>query len=189
MLRRTYKRRTKSFWRFQTLRDLVSDSMAIDMGSANTVILVRGRGIVVDEPSVVAVNKLTGEAVAIGREAEEMQGREARELSLVWPVADGVVADFDNTQKMLAHFVRAARGGFSHFSRRAVMSILSGITHVEHRALLSAAEHAHIGRVYMIEEGLAAAIGAGVDIEDRRASAVVDLGGDSTNIAILAPRQ
>jgi rod shape-determining protein MreB len=186
MLRRTYKRRTKSFWRFQTLRDLVSDSMAIDMGSANTVISVRGRGVVIDEPSVVAVNKQTGEAVAIGREAEEMQGREAREVSLVWPVADGVVADFDNTQKMLAHFVRAARGGFSHFSRRAVMSILSGLTHVEHRALLAAAEHAHIGRFYMVEEGLAAAIGAGVDVEDRRASAVVDLGGDSTNIAVVA---
>jgi rod shape-determining protein MreB len=186
MLRRTYKRRTKSFWRFQTLRDLVSDSMAIDMGSANTVIAVRGRGIVVDEPSVVAVSKQTGEVVAIGREAQEMQGREARELSLVWPVADGVVADFDNTQKMLAHFVRAARGSISHFSRRAVMSVLSGVTHVEHRALLSAAESAHIGRVYMVEEGLAAAIGAGVDVADKRAVAVIDLGGDSTNIAVVA---
>lgn len=186
MLRRTYKRRTKSFWRFQTLRDLVSDSMAIDMGSANTVIAVRGRGVVIDEPSVVAVSKQTGEVLAIGREAEEMQGREAREMSLVWPVADGVVADFDNTQKMLAHFVRSARGSFSHFSRRAVMSVLSGVTHVEHRALLSAAESAHIGRVYMVEEGLAAAIGAGVDVEDRRASVVIDLGGDSTNIAVVA---
>jgi rod shape-determining protein MreB len=160
--------------------------MAIDMGSANTVIHVRGRGIVVDEPSVVAVNKLTGEALTIGREAQEMQGREAREVALVWPVAHGVVADFDHTQKMLAHFVRNARGGISHFSRRAVMSVLSGVTHVEHRALLAAAEHAHIGRVYMVEEGLAAAIGAGVDAEDKRAAAVVDLGGDSVNIAVVA---
>ena len=183
---RTYKRRTRSFWRFQSLRELISDSMAIDMGSSNTVIAVRGRGVVVDEPSLVAVNKTTGELVAIGREAAEMQGREAREVSLVRPVADGVVADFDHTQKMLAHFVRAARGGFSHFSRRAVMSVLSGVTHVEHRAMLAAAESASIGRVYMVEEGLAAAIGAGVDIEDKRAAAVVDIGGDSTNVAVVS---
>ena len=183
---RTYKRRTRSFWQFQTLRDLVSDSMAIDMGSANTVVAVRGRGVVVDEPSVVAVNKVTGEVVAIGREAREMHGREAREVSLVWPVADGVVADFDNTARMLSHFVRAARGGVSHFSRRAVMSVLSGVTHVEHRALLAAAEEAHIGRVYMVEEGLAAAIGAGVNVEDKHASVVVDIGGDSTNVAVVS---
>ncbi len=183
---RTYKRRTRSFWQFQTLRDLVSDSMAIDMGSANTVVAVRGRGVVVDEPSVVAVNRLTGEVVAIGRAAREMHGREAREVSLVWPVADGVVADFDNTARMLSHFVRAARGGVSHFSRRAVMSVLSGVTHVEHRALLSAAEEAHIGRVYMVEEGLAAAIGAGVNVEDKHASVVVDIGGDSINVAVVS---
>ena len=183
---RTYKRRTRSFWQFQTLRDLVSDSMAIDMGSANTVVAVRGRGVVVDEPSVVAVNRLTGEVVAIGREAREMHGREAREVSLVWPIADGVVADFDNTARMLSHFVRAARGGVSHFSRRAVMSVLSGVTHVEHRALLSSAEQAHIGRVYMVEEGLAAAIGAGVNVEDKHASVVVDIGGDSVNVAVVS---
>ncbi|HVG31172.1 MAG TPA: rod shape-determining protein [Pyrinomonadaceae bacterium] len=186
MLRRNYKRRNSSFWHFQTLRDLVSDSMAIDMGSSNTVIAVRGRGVVVDEPSVVAVNKMTGEVVAIGREAHEMQGREAREVTLVRPLVDGVVADFDNTRKMLSHFVRAARGGISHFSRRAVMSVLSGVTHVEQRALLTAAEHAHIGRIYMVEEGLASAIGAGVSVEDKQSAAVVDLGGDSTNIAVVA---
>ena len=186
MLRRNYKRRTNSFWHFQTLRDLVSDSMAIDMGSSNTVIAVRGRGVVVDEPSVVAVNKMTGEVVAIGREAHEMEGREAREVALVRPFVDGVVADFDTTQKMLSHFVRGARGGISHFSRRAVMSVLSGVTHVEHRALLTAAEHAHIGRVYMVEEGLASAIGAGVDVEEKQSAAVVDIGGDSTNIAVVS---
>lgn len=186
MVPRNYRRRTLSFWRFNALRELVSDSMAIDMGSASTIIAVRGRGVVVDEPSVVAVNKATGEVVAIGEEASEMQGREARELTLVAPLVDGVVADFDRTQRMLDHFVRAARSGFSHFSRRAVMSVLSGVTHVEHRALLSAAEHAHIGRVYMVEEGLAAALGAGVSVEDKNASAVVDIGGGTTNIAIVA---
>jgi rod shape-determining protein MreB len=186
MAKRSYKRRTPSFWHFGRLRELISDSMAIDMGSASTIIAVKGRGVVVDEPSIVAVNKLTGEVVAYGREANEMQGREAREITLVAPMMGGVVADFVYTEKLLDHFVRQARSGVSHFSRRAVMGVLSGVTHVEQRALLTAAEHAHIGRIYMVEEGLAAAIGAGVDIEDARASAVVDIGGDTTNIAIVA---
>jgi rod shape-determining protein MreB len=168
------------------LRNLVSDSMAIDMGSAGTIISVRGQGIVVDEPSVVAVNKITGEVVAVGREARQMQGREARDVSVIAPLVDGVVADFERTQAMLDRFVRKARSGISHFSRRAVMSVLSGVTQVEQRALLGAAEHAHIGRVYMVEEGLAAAIGAGVSVSDERASAVVDIGGGTTNVAVVA---
>lgn len=178
--------KTRSLISFKGLRNLVSDSMSIDMGSANTIIAVRRRGIVIDEPSIVAVSKTTGEVVAIGKEAHEMQGREARDVTLIAPLVDGVVADFERTQKMLEHFVRAARSGISQFSRRAVMSVLSGVTHVEQRALLSAAEQAHIGRVYMVEEGLAAAIGAGVKVEDKHASAVVDIGGGSTNIAVVA---
>jgi rod shape-determining protein MreB and related proteins len=171
---------------FAGLRDLVSDSMAIDLGSSTIIIAVRGRGIVVDEPAVVAVNKMSGEVVAIGREAHDMQGREPRDVQLVAPLVDGVVADFERTQKVLDHFVREARSGFSHFSRRAVMSVLSGITQVEQRALMAAAEEAHIGRVYMVEEGLAAAVGAGVSVEDKRASAVVDIGGGTTNVAVVA---
>ena len=182
-------RKTRSFMGLNALRDLVSDSMAIDMGSASTIIAVRGRGVVVDEPSVVAVDKATREVVAIGNEAQEMRGREAREVSVIAPFVDGVVADFEMTQAMLAHFVRAARSGFSHVSRRAVMSVLSGVTHVEQRALLAAAEHAHIGRVHMVEEGLAAAIGAGVSVEDKTAAAVVDIGGGTTNVAVVARGQ
>src|ERR671932_500758 len=178
--------KTKTVLGLNALTNLVSDSMAIDMGSASTIIAVRGRGIVVDEPSVVAVNKVTGEVVAVGREARQMQGREARDVSVIAPLVDGVVADFERTQAMLDRFVRGARSGISHFSRRAVMSVLSGITQVEQRALLAAAESAHIGRVYMVEEGLAAAIGAGVSIEDKNASAVVDIGGGTTNVAVGA---
>lgn len=178
-------RRTRALMGFDALRDLVSDSMAIDMGSAGTIISVRGQGVVVDEPSVVAVNKATGEVVAFGREARQMQGREARDVTVIAPLVDGVVADFERTQAMLDHFVRKARSGISHFSRRAVLSVLSGVTQVEERALMSAAEHAHIGRVYMVEEGLAAAIGAGVGT-DERASAVVDVGGGTTNVAVVA---
>ena len=159
--------------------------MAIDMGSASTIIAVRGRGIVIDQPSVVAVNKITGEVIAVGDEARKMQGREARDVAVIAPLVDGVVADFERTREMLDHFVREARSGISHVSRRAIMSVLSEVTQVEQRALLSAAEKARISRVYMIEEGQAAAIGAGVPIDDEHASAVVDIGGGTTNVAVI----
>ncbi len=177
--------KTSTFLGLNALRSLVSDSMAIDMGSASTIIAVRGRGIVVDEPSVVAVNKITGVVIAVGNEAHKMQGREARDVTVIAPLVDGVVADFERTRAMLDHFVREARSGISHFSRRAIMSVLSEVTQVEQRALLSAAEEARISRVYMIEEGQAAAIGAGVPITDERAAAVVDIGGGTTNVAAI----
>ncbi|MGI9168153.1 MAG: rod shape-determining protein [Pyrinomonadaceae bacterium] len=177
--------KTSSFMGLRALRNLVSDSMAIDMGSASTIIAVRGRGVVVDQPSVMAINKVSGAVMAVGSEAQKMQGREARDVTVVAPLIDGVVADFETTRAMLDHFVQDARSGISHFSRRAIMSVLSGITQVEQRALLSAAEQAHIGRVYMVEEGLAAAIGAGVPVDDPHASAVVDIGGGTTNIAAI----
>lgn len=160
--------------------------MAIDMGTARTIIAVRGRDVVLDEPSLVAVNEITEEIVAYGNEAYEMQGREAREVVVMAPLVGGVVADFERTKKMLAEFVQKARSGISHVSREAVMSVISEVTHVEQRALLSAAEDAKIDKVYMMEEGLAAAFGAGVDPEDKRASAVVDIGASTTNIAIVA---
>jgi len=159
--------------------------MAIDLGSASTSIAVRGRGVVVDEPSVVAVNKATGEVIAVGNEAHKMQGREARDVTVIAPLVDGVVADFERTRTMLDHFVREARSGVSHFSRRAIMSVLSEVTQVEQRALLAAAEEARISRVYMIEEGQAAAIGAGVPLTDEHAAAVVDIGGGTTNVAAI----
>lgn len=177
--------KTGSWIGLNALRNLVSDSMAIDMGSASTIIAVRGRGVVIDEPSVVAVNKITGEVISVGNEARKMQGREARDVAVIAPLVDGVVADFERTRAMLDHFVREARSGISHFSRRAIMSVLSEVTQVEQRALLSAAEEARISRVYMIEEGQAAAIGAGVPITDEHASAVVDIGGGTTNVATI----
>ena len=177
--------KTKTFLGLNALRNLVSDSMAIDMGSASTIIAVRGRGVVVDEPSVVAVNKVTGEVIAVGNEAHKMQGREARDITVIAPLVDGVVADFERTRTMLDHFVREARSGISHFSRRAIMSVLSEVTQVEQRALLAAAEEARISRVYMIEEGQAAAIGAGVPLNDEHAAAVVDIGGGTTNVAAI----
>jgi rod shape-determining protein MreB and related proteins len=167
----------------RALQNLVSDSMAIDMGSASTIISVRGRGVMVDEPSLVAVDTITGEVIAIGREAEQKYGREERGVAVIAPLVNGVVADFERTRQMLAHFVSKARGGLS---RRALMSIFSDVTEVERRALLSAAQHAKVGKVGMIEEGLAAAFGSGVKADDSRGSAVVDIGGGTTNVAIVA---
>jgi rod shape-determining protein MreB len=177
--------KTKTLLGLSAIQNLVSDSMAIDMGSASTIIAVRGRGVVVDEPSVVAINRVTGEVIAVGNEAHKMQGREARDVTVIAPLVDGVVADFERTRTMLDHFVKEARSGMSHFSRRAIMSVLSEVTQVEQRALLAAAEEARISRVYMIEEGQAAAIGAGVPINDEHAAAVVDIGGGTTNVAAI----
>ena len=170
----------------RALQSLVSDSMAIDLGSASSIISIRGRGVVVDEPSLVAVDTVTGEVIAIGREAEQKYGREERGVAVIAPLVNGVVADFERTKQMLAHFVGKARGGLSHFSRRALMSVFSDVTEVERRALLSAAQHAKVGRVGMVEEGLAAAFGSGVKADDSHGSAVVDIGGGTTNVAIVA---
>jgi rod shape-determining protein MreB and related proteins len=177
--------KTAAFMGMGALRNLVSDSIAIDLGSAATIIYVRGSGVVVDQPSLVAVNNISGEVVAVGLEARAMYGREARDITVVAPLLNGVVADFERTREMLAYFVREARSGSSFFSRRALMSVYPGVTHVERRALLTAAEHARIGRVMMMDEGLAAAFGAGVKLDDVRASAVVDIGSGTTNVAVV----
>jgi rod shape-determining protein MreB len=182
----SFTSKTAAFIGIRSLRNLVSDSMAIDMGSASTVIYVRGRGVVVDEPSLVAVNVINGDVVAIGKEAQQMYGREAREVTVIAPLLNGVVADFERTKEMLGQFVRTARSGVSHFSRRALMSVMAGITQVEQRALLNAAKEASIGRVCMIEGGLAAALGSGVKMDDSHASTIVDIGGATTNVAIVA---
>lgn len=160
--------------------------MAIDLGTASTIIAVKGRGVVLDEPSLVAINEMTEEIVAFGQEAAEMTGREGRDVTVKAPLTGGVVADFERTKKMLAHFVKKAKTGGSNISLQAVMSMVSDVTHVEQRALFHAAEEAHIGRVFMMEEGLAAAFGAGVLPTDKRATAIVDIGAGTTNIAIVA---
>lgn len=172
--------------KISSLKKLVTDSMAIDLGTASTIIAVKGRGVVVDEPSLVAINETTEEIVAFGVEAAEIIGREGRDLIVKAPLTGGVVGDFERTKKMLAHFVKKAKTGGSNISLQAVMSMVSDVTHVEQRALLNAAEEAGIGKVFMMEEGLAAAFGAGVLPTDKRASAVVDIGAGTTNVAVIA---
>lgn len=169
-----------------SLRKLVTDLMAVDLGTANTIIAVKGRDIVLDEPSMVAINELTDEIVAYGQEAHDMLGREGRDIVVKHPLSGGVIADYELTKKMLAHFVKKAKSGGSQMSLQAVMSMTSDVTHVEQRALLNAAQEAHIGKVFIMEEGLAAAFGAGVTPRDKRASVVVDFGAGTTNIAIVA---
>lgn len=170
----------------RSLKKYVTDSMAIDMGTANTIIAVKGRDIVFDEPSIVAINELTDKIVAYGQEAFDLRGREGRGVTVMSPLTHGVIADFERTKKMLAHFVKKSKTGGSQVSLEAVMSMISDVTHVEQRALLNAAEEANIGKVYMMEEGLASAFGAGVSPEDKRASAIIDIGAGTTNIAIVA---
>jgi rod shape-determining protein MreB and related proteins len=182
----SFTSKTAAFVGLRSLRNLISDSMAIDLGSASTVIYVRGRGVVIDEPSLVAVNVISGDVIAIGKEAQQIYGRETRDVGVIAPLLNGVVADFERTKEMLAHFVRNARSGLSHLSRRALMSVMAETTQVEQRALLSAAKEASIGRACMIEGGLAAALGAGVKIDDAHASAIVDIGGATTNVSIVA---
>src|SRR6476469_7569813 len=170
----------------KSLKKLVTDQMAIDLGTASTIIAVKGRGIVLDEPSMIAVNEMSEEIVAFGQEAADMTGREGRDVVVKAPLIGGVVADFERTKKMLAHFVKKAKTGGSNISIQAVMSLVSDVTHVEQRALLNAADEAGIGKVFMMEEGLAAAFGAGVLPTDKRASAIIDIGAGTTNIAIVA---
>ena len=172
--------------KISSLKKLVTDQMAIDLGTANTIIAVKGRGVVLDEPSLVAINELTEEIIAFGQEAADLIGREGRDIQVKAPLIGGVVADFERTKKMLAYFVKKAKTGGSNLSLSAVMSMTSDVTHVEQRALINAAEDAGIGKVFMMEEGLAAAFGAGVLPTDKRASAIVDIGAGTTNIAIIA---
>ena len=172
--------------KISSLKKLVTDSMAIDLGTASTIIAVKDRGVVLDEPSLVAINEMSEEIVAFGQEAAEMTGREGRDVIVKAPLIGGVVADFERTKKMLAHFVKKAKTGGSNISLQAVMSMVSDVTHVEQRALINAADEAGIGKVFMMEEGLAAAFGVGVLPTDKRATAIVDIGAGTTNIAVIA---
>lgn len=170
-----------------SLKKLVTDLMAVDLGTANTIIAVKGRNIVLDEPSMVAFNEMTEDIVAYGQEAYDMLGREGRDIVVKRPLSNGVIADYELTKKMLAHFVKKAKtGGSKQMSLKAVMSMTSDVTHVEQRALMNAAEEAHIGKVFIMEEGLAAAFGAGVAPKEKRASVVVDFGAGTVNIAVVA---
>ncbi|QEK12307.1 rod shape-determining protein [Crassaminicella thermophila] len=166
---------------------MFSKDMGIDLGTANTLVYVRGRGIVVREPSVVAIQEDTKEVLAVGQEAKQMIGRTPGNIIAIRPLKDGVIADFDITQSMLKYFIKRAYPKKSlFFAPRVVVGVPSGVTEVERRSVEEAALQAGAKEAYLIEEPMAAAIGAGLPVEEPTGSMVVDIGGGTTEIAIIS---
>lgn len=166
--------------------DSFSKDMGIDLGTANTLVSMRGKGIVLREPSVVAIQRDTGEILAVGEEAKQMLGRTPGNIIAIRPLKDGVIADFDTTQAMLKYFIQKATGGFSFFRPRVVVGVPSGVTEVERRAVIDATIQAGAREAYLIEEPMAAAIGAGLPVHDPTGNMVVDIGGGTTEVAVIS---
>lgn len=160
--------------------------IGIDLGTANVLVYVKGKGIVLREPSVVAVDRDTNRVLAIGEEARRMIGRTPGNIVAIRPLRDGVIADYDITEAMLRHFIEKVVGRRFVFRPRIMICIPSGVTMVEQRAVQEAAEQAGARRTMLIEEPLAAALGAGLDISEPRGSMVVDIGGGTTDIAVIS---
>ncbi|WSC90521.1 rod shape-determining protein [Streptosporangium sp. NBC_01639] len=160
--------------------------MAVDLGTANTLVYVRGRGIVLNEPSVVAINTTSGKIVAIGIEAKRMIGRTPGNIVAIRPLKDGVIADFDVTERMLRYFIQRVHKR-RHFAKpRIIIAVPSGITGVEQRAVKEAGYQAGARQVFIIEEPMAAAIGAGLPVHEPTGNMVVDVGGGTTEVAIIS---
>ena len=163
----------------------LNSDIAIDLGTANTLIHMRGAGIVINEPSIVSKSTKTGKIIAVGNEARDMLGRTHPNITTIRPMKDGVIADFEMTDGMLQGFIKKIN--LSRFARpKMVICVPSGITEVEKRAVQESAERANASRVYLIEEPVAAAIGIGIDISKPIGSMIVDIGGGTTEIAVLA---
>jgi rod shape-determining protein MreB len=174
----------------ERLRGLFSVDMGIDLGTCNTLVAVRGQGIVLNEPSVVAVRKGTNQVLnngqAVGWVAKEMLGKTPGSISAIRPLKDGVISDFEITEAMLGYFIRKVNGKNRIFGPRVVISVPSGITAVEKHAVFNSAARAGARMTYLIEEPLAAAIGAGLPFMEPRGSMIVDIGGGTTEVAILS---
>ncbi len=163
-----------------------SNDLAVDLGTANTLVYVRGEGIVLNEPSIVAINQKDHSLLAVGQEAKAMLGRAPGSIQVVRPLRHGVIADFDTTEKMLSYFITRVRRGPSLVHPRVVVTVPSGITQVEKRAVRDSARHAGAREVYLIEEPVAAAIGAGLSIQEPGANMIVDIGGGTTEVAVIS---
>jgi len=175
---------------FDSLLGLFSADMGIDLGTCNTLVCVRGEGIVLNEPSVVAVKRGTNRVVmggnAVGIVAKEMLGKTPGSITAIRPMKDGVIADFDITEAMLSYFIRKVHNRRSLIKPRVVIAIPSGITAVEKRAVLNSAERAGARRVFLVEEPMAAAIGAELPVTEPTGSLIVDIGGGTTEVAIIS---
>ncbi len=165
---------------------VVSNDLAIDLGTANTLVHVRGQGIVLNEPSIVAINLKEGSVLAVGNEAKAMLGRAPGNIRVTRPLKDGVIADFDVTEKMLHYFIRKVHRRRTLVWPRIVVTVPSGITQVEKRAVREAAMQAGAREVYLIEEPMAAAIGAGLPVAEPGGNIIVDIGGGTTEVAVIS---
>ncbi len=163
-----------------------SKDMGIDLGTANTVVFVHGKGIVLQEPSVVAIDQMTGEIIAVGQEAKQMVGRTPGNIRAVRPLKDGVIADFDTTQAMLKYFIRKATTNMRFIHPLVVVGVPSGVTGVEERAVKDAAMQAGAREALVIEEPMAAAIGAGLPVNEPTGNMIVDIGGGTCEVAIIS---
>ena len=170
----------------RSLFSLFSSDLAIDLGTANTLVFAKGKGIVVNEPSIVALNKTTGEIEAVGKEAKEMLGRTPGNIVAIKPMKDGVIADFKVTEKMLNYFIHKAHNRKMLVHPRIVIGVPSEITQVEKRAVMDSAYRAKASEVHLVEQAMVAAIGAGLPITEPGGNMVVDIGGGTTDIAVIS---
>jgi len=166
--------------------DFISSDVGIDLGTANTLVFVRGQGIVLNEPSVVAVEKATGKVLAVGSAAKEMLGRTPGEIAAIRPLKDGVIADFEISEKLLSDFIKRVVRHRYLMKPRILISVPSGITEVEKRAVRDSAENAGAREVYLLQEPMAAAIGVGLPVDQPSGIMVIDIGGGTTEIAVIA---
>ena len=171
---------------FRSVFSLISSDLAIDLGTANTLVFAKSKGIVVNEPSIVAINKNTGEIEAVGRDAKEMVGRTPGNIVAIRPMKDGVIADFKVTERMLNYFIQKAHGRKMMVHPRIVIGVPSEITQVEKRAVSESAYRAKASEVHLVEQAMVAAIGAGLPITEPSGNMVVDIGGGTTDVAVIS---
>jgi len=170
----------------RSLFSLFSSDLAIDLGTANTLVFARGKGIVVNEPSIVAINKNNGEVEAVGKEAKDMVGRTPGNIVAIRPMKDGVIADFKVTERMLNYFIHKAHGRKMLVHPRIIIGVPSEITQVEKRAVIDSAYRAKASEVHLVEQAMVAAIGAGVPITEPSGNMIVDIGGGTTDVAVIS---
>src|SRR6266481_1809571 len=171
---------------FRPVFSLFSSDLAIDLGTANTLVYAKGRGIVVNEPSIVAINKVTNQVEAVGKEAKDMLGRTPGNIVAIRPMKDGVIADFTVTEKMLTYFIQKAHSRKVLVHPRIVIGVPSGITQVEKRAVQDSAYRAKASEADLVEQAMAAAIGAGLPVTEPSGNMIVDIGGGTTEIAVIS---
>ncbi|MBX2866928.1 rod shape-determining protein [Candidatus Kaiserbacteria bacterium] len=173
--------------KFENILNALSVDIGIDLGTANTLVYIKGKGVVLNEPTIVALNKKTGQLVAVGQDAQEMYGRTPQHIEVVRPLVDGVISDFEVTEEMLSYFISKVREGTrAVVAPRVLVGVPSGITNVEMRAVRDAAKNAGAREVFLIEEPVAAAIGAKLPVHKAQGSMVIDIGGGTTDIAVLS---